>query len=236
MQVLEKNPSFAWRSILAAQALVKKGRRWQVGNGHGIMIWKDKWLPCPSTYEIVSPVSSLPGNSQVATLIDDVNGAWKTDLVWQVFLPHEADIICGIALSTNLLDDKQVWASTTNGLFSVRSAYKLAMEMSLGAPVGDVSDGSHLRKFWKYLWSCNIPYKIRHLLGGLAKMCCPWKRTWSGVKYSWIVAVMSVTWRKKIWAIFFGVVNKLVKSCACLTCFETHWFNTLGHSWICYGM
>ena len=67
-------------------------------------------------------------------------------------------------------------------------------------------------------------------------MCCPRRRTWSGVKYSWIVAVMSVTWRKKIWAIFFGVVSELVKSGACLTCFETHWFNTLGHSWICYGI
>ena len=48
---LGRNPSFAWRSIMAAQDIVQKGRRWQVGNGRSIMIWKDKWLPSPSTYE-----------------------------------------------------------------------------------------------------------------------------------------------------------------------------------------
>lgn len=146
-----------------AQALVKKGRRWQVVNGHSIMIWKDKWLPSPSTYEVVSLVSSLPGNSRVAALIDDVNGAWKTDK------------ICGIALSTNLPADKQVWGLTTNGLFSVRSAYKLAMEMSSVAPVGDVSDGSHLKKFWKYFWSCNIPHKICHFAWRACKDVLPTK-------------------------------------------------------------
>ena len=30
------NPSYAWRSILATQDVVKKGIRWQVGNGCGI--------------------------------------------------------------------------------------------------------------------------------------------------------------------------------------------------------
>lgn len=38
------NPSFAWTSIMAAQGVVRKGLRWQVGNGRSIRIWKDKWL------------------------------------------------------------------------------------------------------------------------------------------------------------------------------------------------
>ena len=98
---LGKNPSFAWRSILAAQAIVWNGRRWQVGNGHSIMIWKDKWVPSPSTYKVIPPVSSLPEDSRVAALIDEVNGAWKNEVVWH-FLPYEADLICSIALNVNL--------------------------------------------------------------------------------------------------------------------------------------
>ena len=147
---LRKNPSFAWRSILVAQEIVRKGRRWQVGNGHSIMIWKDKWVPSPLTYKVESPVSSLLEDSRVATLINEVDGTWKNELVQQVFLPHEADLICSIVLSANLTVDKQVWALMHNGIFSVRSAYKLAMEMSSTAPVGGVSDGSQLRRFWKY--------------------------------------------------------------------------------------
>ena len=46
-----------------------------------------------------------------------------------VFFPYEAVLICGIALCANMPEDKQVWVLTNNVLFSIRSAYKLAMEM-----------------------------------------------------------------------------------------------------------
>lgn len=45
-----------------------------------------------------------------------------------------------------------MWAPTANGMFTVRSAYKIAMEMHLGSDSGTVSDDSNLRKFWKYIW------------------------------------------------------------------------------------
>ena len=159
---LGRNPSFAWRSIMAAQALVQKGRRWQVGNDRSIMFWKDKWLPSPFTYEVISPVNNIPEDSRVVELIDEEKGAWKTDLVCNVFLPHEVNLICGIALCANMLEDKQVWALTNNGFFSVRSAYKLVIELRSDAQVGIRSDGSHLRRFWRTIWSCNIPHKICH--------------------------------------------------------------------------
>ena len=38
---LGSNPSYAWCSILAAQQIVEKGIRWQVGNGKKIKIWQD---------------------------------------------------------------------------------------------------------------------------------------------------------------------------------------------------
>ncbi|KAK9989948.1 hypothetical protein SO802_030187 [Lithocarpus litseifolius] len=126
-------------------------------------------------YEVVSPVSNIPGDSWVEALIDEEKGAWKTELVCNVFLPHEADLIRGIALSANLPEDKQVWAPTTNGLFSVRSAYKLAMDLRPVAPVGDVSDGSLLRRFWQSVWSCNIPHKIRHFAWRACKDVLPTK-------------------------------------------------------------
>ena len=34
-----RNPSFVWRSIMAAQDIVRRGLRWQVGNGNSIHIW-----------------------------------------------------------------------------------------------------------------------------------------------------------------------------------------------------
>ena len=50
-----KKASFAWRSIMAAQHLVKRGLRWQVGDGWSIRVWQDQWLTTRSTYRFVTP-------------------------------------------------------------------------------------------------------------------------------------------------------------------------------------
>jgi len=41
--LLGNNPSFTWRSIWAAQELVKFGLRWRMGNGDSVRVWEDKW-------------------------------------------------------------------------------------------------------------------------------------------------------------------------------------------------
>ncbi|XP_075665346.1 uncharacterized protein LOC142635011 [Castanea sativa] len=138
---LGNNPSFAWRSIMVAQA--------GVDNGCNIQIWRDKWLPTPLTHRVISTPSHLPLEARVEELINREEGSLKTDLVQQFFLPHEADAICGIALSSNLPDDKKIWAPTANGGFSVRSAYKIAVEMGVGDATGSMSDDGNRRKFWK---------------------------------------------------------------------------------------
>ena len=119
-------------------------------------------MPSPSTYKVTSPPLGLPLSDTVDTLINVAEGTWKTDLIQHLFLPHEVDIIQGVALSTKLLEDKQVWAPTANGMFTVRSAYKIAMEMHLGSNSRTVSDDSNLRKFWKCIWQVNVPHKIYH--------------------------------------------------------------------------
>ncbi|XP_075650221.1 uncharacterized protein LOC142620796 [Castanea sativa] len=90
------------------------------------------------------------------------SGTWKHELVKQLLLSHEAEVIGGIPLSANPQEDKQIWALTTTSLFSVRSAYWIAMEgMSNGGSTTVSNDGSQ-RKCWKYLWSINLPHKVRH--------------------------------------------------------------------------
>ena len=62
-------------------------------------------------------------------------------------MPHEADVITGIALSSHVPEDRQIWALTGNGRFTVRSAYSVAMEMVENGGKGTVSDEGPLRKF-----------------------------------------------------------------------------------------
>ena len=124
-----RNPSYVWQSILAAQPIFKHGMRWQVGNGENICIWKDKWIPNPSTYQIISPRTLLPEDATVNVLIDADHGTWRSDLVRELFLNFEADIILSIPLSTRMPRDKLVWAATPNGKFMAKSAYWLVLDM-----------------------------------------------------------------------------------------------------------
>lgn len=39
------NPSYVWRSMLEAQDVVRKGVRWCVGDGSGIKVLGEPWLP-----------------------------------------------------------------------------------------------------------------------------------------------------------------------------------------------
>ena len=47
-------------------------------------------------------------------------------------------------------------------MFSVGSAYKLAVSMFKSKCCGTTSDSTLLRRFWKKLWSLPIPHKVHH--------------------------------------------------------------------------
>ncbi|GAV65580.1 hypothetical protein CFOL_v3_09095 [Cephalotus follicularis] len=38
------NPSYTWRSIMAAQNIIKFGMKWRVGDGKSIKLWRHKWI------------------------------------------------------------------------------------------------------------------------------------------------------------------------------------------------
>lgn len=147
---------------MAAQHLVQKDIRWAVGNGESIRVWGDKWLPSPSTFTVSSPRLFLHEETRVSELISQDSATWRTPIIDAIFQPREADLIKSIPLSLHLLDDKLVWAGTSNGLFSVHSTYKLAVEESRPSNTGTSSDSSRNRRFWKLLWSLQVPHKVRH--------------------------------------------------------------------------
>ena len=159
-----KNPSYMWHSILVAQQLVKAGLRWRVRNGANIRIWQDKWLPSPSTYRISSPRLFLHSDTRVQYLINATTTEWKATVIETLFLPHEAEVIKSIPISSRLPPDKIIWTETRNGLFMVRNAYKLAVNQSFSANRGTSSDTSNLRRFWRRIWSMQFPHKICHFV------------------------------------------------------------------------
>lgn len=113
---------------MAAQSLVRHGMRWQVGDGKRINVWKDKWIPSPRTYKVVTPERPPSQIQWVCNLVDEDSKEWKGDLVKHCFLSQDTEAILSIPLSANGVGDRVIWAENKNGRFSVKSAYRLALE------------------------------------------------------------------------------------------------------------
>ncbi|XP_065637991.1 uncharacterized mitochondrial protein AtMg00310-like [Quercus suber] len=64
---LGSRPSYAWRSMWTAKKVVDRGSRWCIGNGEGVRIWKDRWLPSLASFKITSPVGIHTGLEMVSS-------------------------------------------------------------------------------------------------------------------------------------------------------------------------
>ena len=115
--------SYAWQSILQAREVIEKCAIWRVGSGHGIDVWKHRWLPNPTYNKIFSPrrESSV---SRVSDLFYPDTRIWDPGKLEENFYPWEAEMVSRIQVSDGSAEDLLVWPLTFDGSFSVRSAYR----------------------------------------------------------------------------------------------------------------
>jgi hypothetical protein len=87
---------------------------WRVGDGTKIQIWRDKWLPTPTTYKIQSvPIPQLE-DSWVAMLINKDTKMWDLSLLHELFQPKEVKVIANMPISPFLPPDLLIWQGTKN--------------------------------------------------------------------------------------------------------------------------
>ena len=99
---LESCISYVWRSILVAQNIVRKGCKWQVGNGSSIDIWANKWLNGLVTFSMLTRLNTLLDQSLISLLINLETRGWCDQLVRQIFIPANVQPILSISLSVHM--------------------------------------------------------------------------------------------------------------------------------------
>ena len=142
--------------------LLKKGVIWRIGSGSQVRIFRDNWIPRADALK----VSGRLANSRrrwVSELINPVTRSWDEDDVRQCCPGRDADAILAIKLPARSCDDFVAWRPEKNGIFSVRSAYRLGVEPNLqalshgqssSAPIGD-------RSIWNVIWKAKVPQKLK---------------------------------------------------------------------------
>ncbi|TXG50387.1 hypothetical protein EZV62_022911 [Acer yangbiense] len=114
--------------------------------------------------------SSAPSNVSVQKVLDSVDlknvvvselchpsGAWNSELIRNSFLPDDASLILSLPRLSPAQDDSLCWHFDKRGFYTVRSGYKVALDLKKG--IG--SSSMQLSPWWRFLWKCNIPNKCK---------------------------------------------------------------------------
>ena len=97
----------------------------------------------------------------VSSLIDEDTRRWKIDIVRSLFLSFEAQTILNIPLSFNLPEDTIGWIGNNRGVFSIKSAYYVALALMDPSVEAESSNGEYRTPLWKKMWQLKLPAKIR---------------------------------------------------------------------------
>ncbi|KAE8784453.1 hypothetical protein D1007_42010 [Hordeum vulgare] len=109
--------------------------------------------PPPSGWSRVALVNDPP--NWVSDLIEAMTATWKEDLIRSVFLLVDAETILAIPLCTIPIADFWAWSHERTSRFSVRSAYKMVINIRENGANGNVgstgAQGAPEGKAWTYI-------------------------------------------------------------------------------------
>ncbi|XP_031120574.1 uncharacterized protein LOC116023707 [Ipomoea triloba] len=147
---LGSNPSFCWRSIMAAHELVCAGVQRRIGNGRTTLIWGHPWLPDDPSPMVHTPMPAVLNGSVVSGLINPDSGTWDLSILHDIFTPNDIDRILTIPISPHH-EDSWFWLGDPKGCYTVKEGYR--------SVIGEVVSTPGTFDSWLHLWKIKCPAK-----------------------------------------------------------------------------
>ncbi|CAJ2659545.1 unnamed protein product [Trifolium pratense] len=149
------NPSYTWRSICSSRVLLKEGLRWNIGDGSHIHVWLDNWVRRLNGSKIQPVTFPISNNLLVSDLMSAEDKQWDEDVVRSLVGAEDVDSVLNTPLLDSATVDSLTWWPDSRGIFSVKSAYHLA--------VNNLIDTSYLRVNgdWSLVWNLEVPPVVK---------------------------------------------------------------------------
>ena len=137
---------------------------WRIGNGESVNIWTDPWIPHGKTRRPATYIEAAV-LTRVVDLLDPVSGSWDETLVKDTFSEFDAEAILKLRVNPDM-EDRHAWHFDKKGLFSVKSAYKLAVqrrenEMGRNAARSESLPVGNSGFRWDKIWGMEVPNKVK---------------------------------------------------------------------------
>ncbi|GMY20060.1 reverse transcriptase [Fagus crenata] len=119
--------SRVWAACKLGGIIFTQGIKWHIQNGNHVLFWLDWWLPSgPLRTFISGPLS--PGDLSLTVAdVHPFGGQWLLDKLSFVLPDHLLLELLATPFSSNpLSNDLVLWAFSSNGAFSLHSAYLLS--------------------------------------------------------------------------------------------------------------
>lgn len=142
--------------------LLQKGLIWRTVNGENLKVWQDNWIPSGSRRPLGCKCDTSV--TRVSEFLLRESKEWNADLVTEVL--YEPDANDTLQINVGKWDGHDFLARNwnTNGIFSVKSAYKLRRYEHFTISMdnwGGFSSNVENHKGWLKLWSMNAPEKMK---------------------------------------------------------------------------
>lgn len=149
---------------------------WRIGDDTGVKIWTDQWIPRPWSRRVITPRRHHL-LERVSDLIDPTTGSRDEQLVRETLWPDDVKHILQIPLWEGV-HDFIAWLYDSKGLHSVKSAYKLQVQLEeLRRSGGQGRSTSIPGNFestdddsWKRLWKLYHARETSKCLPGISNM------------------------------------------------------------------
>lgn len=125
------NSSYTWTSIFACQDMLRVGSRWKIGTGENVRVWGCLWMRDDNSFWVNSDCPAGLKSIQVSELIIENASTWDVGLLQALVEPADVLRITRTPLPPIGMQDKLVWHFSRDGLYSVKTGYRLAYELRL---------------------------------------------------------------------------------------------------------
>lgn len=121
----------------------------------------------------------MENGAKVVSLIVQERAKWDVGLIRRTLILHKAEAILSIPISPMNPSNSQVWAKSPNGIFTVKSAYRVATkhltDLKGREESPGFSDNFKMTAIGKVIWNLQRPNKIKHFMWRACRNVLPTK-------------------------------------------------------------